>query len=106
MAKEFKDLVYGTLELKDSLPLWGLGIGACLIIPGAGLSSSQVKKRRKYKQGKLAKGDKMLKDKIGAINQNKSINAQEFGSGVVDKLKSEKTSKLANSDASKPESNT
>jgi len=103
MAEDFKDLVYGALELKENLPLWGLGIGACLVVPGAGLSSSQVKKRRRYKQGKLAKGDKVLQNKIGTVKQKLGINAQQLKNTEVDKLKSDK---LSNGEVSKPESDT
>ncbi len=63
LAEEFVELVYGNEELKENVPIWFLGLGAGLCIPGAALMTSQVVKYRQVKQGKAIKKDKLLKEK-------------------------------------------
>ncbi|MFX1408260.1 MAG: hypothetical protein ACFFBW_15020 [Promethearchaeota archaeon] len=71
LAETFKELVYGAIELKETVPLMGLAAGAALCIPGAALTTSQTIKRRKIKKAGLAKDDK-LKQK-GKITKRKVL---------------------------------
>ena len=88
LADQFKDMLGEALELRDSLPLWGLGIGACLAIPGAMLNTKQTIKRRKVKKlekanltdkikartkGPIVKETISPDEKIGAIKEDLSV---------------------------------
>ncbi|TFG06376.1 MAG: hypothetical protein EU539_07810 [Promethearchaeota archaeon] len=76
LAEEFKDLVYGALDLKEDIFMWTLGIGACLAAPGLGLSTSQIHKKRTYKKERLAIADKIKKKKMKSNQQNSGLKVQ------------------------------
>ncbi|MFX1399509.1 MAG: hypothetical protein ACFFAS_20985 [Promethearchaeota archaeon] len=77
LAEEFKNLVYWALDLKEKVPLYCLGLGAALYIPGAAITTRQIYKKRKLKKAGLikAKYDKayiFLTEKLTELeNQNK-----------------------------------
>ncbi|MFX1297931.1 MAG: hypothetical protein ACFFD2_24170 [Promethearchaeota archaeon] len=47
LAEEFKDVLYSAIELKETVPIMFLGIGAALCVPGAVLIITQIVKRRR-----------------------------------------------------------
>jgi hypothetical protein len=49
LAEEFKDLVYGALDLRQNLNFLTLGAGAALGVPGAIFTTTQAIKRKKLK---------------------------------------------------------
>jgi hypothetical protein len=67
-AKEFKDLVYGALDLQRDLRLIVLAVGTALIFPGAQVTTNQTIKRRTVKSQKTLlvpkKKRKLLNSKI------------------------------------------
>ena len=71
LAEEFKDLVYGAMELKETVPLVCLGIGAALCIPGVLVNTTQSVKRENY-TAVMAKRKKLGTQKkaklLGTIN--------------------------------------
>ncbi|MFX1408261.1 MAG: hypothetical protein ACFFBW_15025 [Promethearchaeota archaeon] len=93
LAERFKELVYGAMELKETVPLVGLAAGAALCVPGAALTTSQTTKRRKIKKARLAKGDKLAQQK-GIITKRKVL-----GDSKAPNLKNDGISKPASSSA-------
>lgn len=91
LAEEFKELVYGTLELKESVPIWFLGIGAGVCIPGAALTTSQIIKRRKFKRETRAVDSKLSKNKINAKKKKllQSNKPSKLETEEIPKFKSE-----------------
>ena len=103
LAEQFKELVYGAMELKETVPLVGLAAGTALCVPGAALTTSQTIKRRKIKKAELAKKDK-LKQK-GKITKRKVLEDSKgpnLKNGGISKPVSDSAPKLKNGEV--PES--
>ncbi|MFX1337977.1 MAG: hypothetical protein ACFFDK_05170 [Promethearchaeota archaeon] len=105
LAEQFKNMLKEPLELRDSLPLLCLGIGACLAVPGAALNTRQTIKRRKVKKLEQATIIDKIKTKpkgpivketishdgdIGAIKENLSLSSETHEGGDVGKIEPEK----------------
>ncbi|MFX0069604.1 MAG: hypothetical protein ACFFAO_00725 [Candidatus Hermodarchaeota archaeon] len=103
LAEEFKELVYGALDLKENIVLGCLGIAACLAAPGLGFSTSQVNKRHKFKKEKLAIADKIQKKKIGTKQQAIGVNTQEIKVNGIGNLDSSNISEATDDIPSNPE---
>ncbi|MFX1298671.1 MAG: hypothetical protein ACFFD2_27900, partial [Promethearchaeota archaeon] len=69
-AEEFKDLVYGALDLQRDLRLIVLGVGATLLIPGAVATNTQMIKRQTIK----AQGKKLTSKKLAPKKKRKFLN--------------------------------
>jgi len=72
LAEEFVDVVYGALELKESLPLICIGIGAALFVPGAAVSTTQSVKRKKSKISNDLTKNKALAKRQSLTKSSKS----------------------------------
>ena len=101
LAKSFKELVYGTQNLSETLFQVILGVGATLIVPGAIFTTTQNRKRIYVKKDKLTqsmKSPKLKESKAppsptheGAIKSEESVkpsNDEMSKSSSEDELKS------------------
>ena len=100
LADEFKDLVYGAMELKETVPLMCLGIGAALCIPGVLVNTTQSVKRENFK-AVMAK-----RKKLGALKKAKLLGTTDAPEleNVLTGLKGGDNTSLKFSTVFKPES--
>ncbi|MFX1395101.1 MAG: hypothetical protein ACFFAH_16230, partial [Promethearchaeota archaeon] len=80
LAEEFKDQLYSALELKQNVPLYSLGIGAVLCIPGAALATTETIKRRNIKKGKLVKKKYYKNARLGKEKEKLGSNDKKIES--------------------------
>jgi len=82
LATYFKEQVYGAMELKEQVPIYALGIGACLAVPGAGFKTTQTQRKRQFKDKVLPKKDKLAKPQVGDLIDRLGIGAQGLNNGI------------------------
>ncbi|MFX1399508.1 MAG: hypothetical protein ACFFAS_20980 [Promethearchaeota archaeon] len=90
LAEIFKDELYWALDLKEKLPLYCLGLGAALCIPGAAITANQEIKRRKYKKGGLTKN---VSDKVYAPIRKKIMELEKLNKLYLEQLETFQTAK-------------
>ena len=78
LAEQFKDLVYGALDLQQNLTFLVLGVGAALAIPGALVTTTQAVKRRKAKGITSKKKGKLLKSKVSETSTAQAENSSNL----------------------------